>query len=377
MSPEDRDLLQELLHAYGPGGQEDDVREICRRELTPLVDEIDVDLAGNLVALLRGSGAGDAPVVRVMAHLDELSMIVKRVEADGSLRLSQLGTMYPGNFGLGPLTVLGDAGELTAVLLLGSEHTTQETQQVWQTKPDGGDQAMQWKDVVAFTGRSPEELDQAGVHPGTRVCVHRNRRTLVEFGDFVGSYFLDDRAALTALIAAVRLLQRDRRRPPADVYLVCTTGEELGGLGASYASRTLPGDVTLALDVGPAEAEYSIPADSGPVVAYADDTAVYDKGMADHLLALGREIGVEPRAAVFESYDSDASRASGSGQAARAGLIALPTLSTHGYEVQHAETVGRAARLVAEFLCRPVARPIGAQRQPRSSTPPGTGASGS
>jgi hypothetical protein len=32
----------------------------------------------------------------------------------------------------------------------------------------------------------------------------------------------------------------------------------------------------------------------------------------------------------------------------------LPTLSTHGYEVQHRETVERCVRLAAEFLCRPV-----------------------
>jgi putative aminopeptidase FrvX len=349
----DRDLLQELLHAYGPGGQEDDVRDICRRELAPLVDEISVDAAGNLVGLVRGSGDRTAPVVRVMAHLDELSMLVKRVEPDGILRLSQLGTMYPANFGLGPLAVLGDTETLTAVLLLGSEHTTQQTPQVWQTKPDGGDRAMQWSDVVVFTGRSGEELAEAGVHPGTRVCVHRSRRTIVEFGDFVASYFLDDRAALATLVGAARMLRAQGRRPPADVYLVCTVGEEMGGIGATYASRVLPGEVTLALDVGPAEAEYGVPADSGPVVAYADDAVVYDKAIADRLMTLGRELELDPRAAVWESYDSDASQSRSSGQAARAALLSLPTLSTHGYEVQHRETVERCARLLAEYLCRP------------------------
>ncbi|CCG05516.1 M42 glutamyl aminopeptidase superfamily protein (fragment), partial [Blastococcus saxobsidens] len=169
MSPTDRDLLQELLYAYGPGGQEAAVREVCRRELEPLVDEVWEDPAGNLVGLIHGSGATDGPVVRVMAHMDELSMIVKRVEPDGSLHLSQLGEMYPANFGLGPLTVLGDVEPVTAVLLLGSEHTTQETPQVWQTKPDGGGRAMQWNDVYAFTGRSPEQLAAAGVHAGSRV----------------------------------------------------------------------------------------------------------------------------------------------------------------------------------------------------------------
>jgi putative aminopeptidase FrvX len=120
----------------------------------------------------------------------------------------------------------------------------------------------------------------------------------VEFGDFVGSYFLDDRTALTSLVGAARLLRERGARPPADVHLVCTAGEEMGGVGAAYASRTLPGEVTLALDVGPAEAEYAVPADSGPVVAYADDAVVYDKPLADHLLALGRQLGLEPRAAV-------------------------------------------------------------------------------
>jgi putative aminopeptidase FrvX len=349
----DRDLLQELLNAYGPGGQEDEVREICRRELAPLVDEISVDAAGNLVGLVRGSGNGAAPAVRVMAHLDELSMIVKRIEPDGTLRLSQLGTMYPANFGLGPLAVLGNTETLTAVLLLGSEHTTPETTQVWQTKPDGGDRAMQWSDVYVFTGRSTDELSAAGVQAGTRVCVHRSRRTLVEFGDFLASYFLDDRAALATLVGAARMLRTDGRRPPADVYLVCTVGEEMGGIGAAYASRVLPGEVTLALDVGPAEAEYGVPADSGPVVAYADDAVVYDKAIADHLMALGRELGVEPRAAVWEAYDSDASQSRSLGQTARAALLSLPTLSTHGYEVQHRETVDRCARLLAEYLCRP------------------------
>jgi putative aminopeptidase FrvX len=40
------------------------------------------------------------------------------------------------------------------------------------------------------------------VHAGTRVCVDRSKRDLVEFGGYVGAYFLDDRAAVTALLRA-------------------------------------------------------------------------------------------------------------------------------------------------------------------------------
>jgi putative aminopeptidase FrvX len=81
----DRHLLQQLLSTYGPCGQEDAVRELCRQVVAPLVDATWVDPAGNLVALVRG---GEAPAVRVMAHMDELSMLVKRVEPDGSLHVT-------------------------------------------------------------------------------------------------------------------------------------------------------------------------------------------------------------------------------------------------------------------------------------------------
>ena len=46
--------------------------------------------------------------MRIMAHMDELSMLVKRVKPDGTLHMTQLGVMYPGNFGLGPVAVLGE-----------------------------------------------------------------------------------------------------------------------------------------------------------------------------------------------------------------------------------------------------------------------------
>lgn len=104
------ELLQELLWACGPSGQEDAVRDICRRELQPVVDESWIDEAGNLVGLIRAdpqSTRTPRSAVRVMAHMDELSMLVKRIEPDGTLHLTPLDTMYPGNFGLGPVAIPG------------------------------------------------------------------------------------------------------------------------------------------------------------------------------------------------------------------------------------------------------------------------------
>ncbi len=345
-----RELLQELLFTFGPCGQEDAVREVCRRELEPFADETHVDAAGNLVGVIRGGD--DAPATRVMAHMDELSMLVKRVKSDGTLHLTQLGTMYPGNFGLGPVAILGDHNTLCGVLTLGSEHTTSESPQIWQTKPDGGDKPLDWTNVYVFTGRTPDELSKAGIRPGTRVCVDGSKRSLVEFGDYLGCYFMDDRAPLTALLGAARRLREREQRPAGDVYLVFTTNEEIGGVGGSYASRTLPGDLTLALEVGPTEAEYGTTVAGGPIIGYSDAQCIYDKAVADELMCTARELGLEPQPAVLGAFESDASHAKASGLSARAGLLCLPTLSTHGYEVIRRDAIPAMSAVLVEFLLR-------------------------
>lgn len=326
------------------------MREVCRRELAPVVDEAWVDEAGNLVGLVHGKDDDKRSATRVMAHLDELSMLVKRIEPDGTLHVTQLGTMYPANFGLGPVAVLGDRHTLTGVLAVGSEHTTKESRRIWETKPDQGDKSLDWLHVYVFTGCTPEELATAGVHPGTRVCVERSKRTLIDVGGFLGCYFMDDRAAVTASLQAARLLREREQRPAADVYFVFTTNEEVGGVGGSYASRTLPGSLTLALEVGPTEAEYTTSVTGGPIIGYSDAMCVYDTDVADRLMDIATELHLSPQAAVLGAFESDASHAKASGLTPRAGLLCLPTLSTHGYEVIARNAIPAMSEVLVEFL---------------------------
>jgi putative aminopeptidase FrvX len=360
------DLLQELLWTYGPCGQEEAVRAVCARELEPFVDDMWTDDAGNLIGYVAATPdtgdeatahnhrhrltSGPSAGTRVTAHMDELTMLVKRVEPDGTLHLTQLGIMYPGNFGLGPVAVLGEHQTLTAVLTLGSEHTTQESPRIWETKPDQGDRALDWQHVYVFTGRTPEELAAAGVHAGTRVCVDRSKRDLVEFGNYVGAYFLDDRAAVTALLRAARLLHEHGKRPTDDVYLAFTTNEEVGGIGGSYASASLPGTLTLALDVGPTEREYATTVTGGPIIGYSDALCAYDKDVADRLMQIATARGLAPQPATLGAFMSDASHSKASGLTPRAGLLCLPTLSTHGFEVVPRNAVDDMAAIVADFL---------------------------
>jgi putative aminopeptidase FrvX len=211
--------------------------------------------------------------------------------------------------------------------------------------------------VYVFTGRSAEDLAAAGIGPGTRACIHHSKRTLVEIGDYLGCYFMDDRAPVTALLRTARELHSAKARPAGDVYFVFSTNEEIGAVGAAYANRALPAELALAVEVGPTEPEYGTTVDGGPIVAYSDAICVYDKPVADRLMAVSQQLGFSPQAAVLGAFQSDASHAKAGGLAAQAALLCLPTMSTHGYEVIARQAIPMLVEVLTTFLRHPAEVP--------------------
>lgn len=57
-----------------------------------------------------------------------------------------------------------------------------------------------------------------------------------------------------------------------------------------------------------------------------------------------------PRRRYFGAFDSDASHAKASGMSARAGLLCLPTFSTHGYEVIARDAIPALVDVLVEFI---------------------------
>ncbi len=335
--------LQNLLSARGPCGQEDEVRDVCRGMLEPLVDELSTDPAGNLIGFTKGEG--EAAPVRVMVHMDELSLLVKRVEKEGKLRVSPLGGLYPSNLGQGPVDILGDDRIIPGIISAGPMHVSKES------KPDGK-KAAEWKDLYVQTRLSEEELAEAGVHAGTRVVVAKERRKIFQVGDCLGGYFMDNRAAIMVALLALQGMKAAGVRPAGDVYTVCSTSEEIGGVGACYAARTLPGEIALAIDVGPVAEEYGTVLSADPIVVYKDAVSVYDRDICRDLLSAGKELGIACQTACWESYGSDGSIPKKYGQAPRAALICFPTENTHGYEMIHRDAMESSAKLLQGYLCR-------------------------
>jgi putative aminopeptidase FrvX len=73
---------------------------------------------------------------------------------------------------------------------------------------------------------------------------------------------------------------------------------------------------------------------------------------------IATELGLSPQAAVLGAFESDASHAKSSGLSLRAGLLCLPTLSTHGYEVISRDAIPAMTEVLVEFLLCPASADV-------------------
>ncbi|WP_252275531.1 M28 family peptidase [Pseudomonas subflava] len=343
-------LLEDLLMARGPGGQENEVRAVCHAELVKHCDGVWTDAAGNLIGLirspLRDSGISSLESMRIMAHLDEIAMIVKRVEPNGTLRVVALGGANPANFGMCPVDIMAEGASLPGVLSFGSMHATGES-------PQGNDVqtgAVKWQDVHVITRLSAEALIRAGVRPGTRVVLSRHWRAPWRVNDAIAAHFLDDRAPVAATLEAAALVASRKQELRCDAYFVFTTMEEESNAGAMYAARTLPGNVTVAVEVGPVLDEYGTELRVDPIVSTGDLKAYYTRGVAEQLQRAAERCGYAPQVALLLDFASDASAVLASGASAQAGCLAIPTENTHGYEVVLVDGITACARTLAQYL---------------------------
>ncbi len=108
--PDARALLADLVALPGPPGQENAVRDYVAGHVRALGYEAREDAKGNLLVPLGDGDAAARPSVVVTAHLDEIALLVTRIEADGALQVAPLGGAHVWKWGEGPVEAMGKNG---------------------------------------------------------------------------------------------------------------------------------------------------------------------------------------------------------------------------------------------------------------------------
>ena len=338
-------LLNRLLVTHSPSGQEEEMEDLCRELLAERCEEVRTDPNGNVIGKIAGRASDDA--LLLMAHKDEISTIIRKIDDDGKIWLEPLGGCVPWVYGEGPFDVLGDE-VITGILSVGSRHTSHLS----TTIADAKSKALTWEMCYLDCKLTADELAARGVRVGSRACVARSRKTPTYIGECVAAYGLDDKAAVAVLLLAAETLRAAGQAPPIDVYFAITGAEEVGAGGAAHVARRAPASTMIAVEIAPVAPEYPVKSAPEPVIFYKDAMFIYHKGLADELSALADEGCGGHQRLIARSFGSDASIVAKYGYPARAACVGFATENTHGCEIGHLGAMENCARLLAECAAR-------------------------
>ncbi|MDL2273098.1 M20/M25/M40 family metallo-hydrolase [Oscillospiraceae bacterium OttesenSCG-928-G22] len=331
-----KDVLFDLSALSGPSGFEGPVRDRFAELLSPLVDEVKRDAIGNVFGFRRAKQP-DAKTLYLVAHLDEIGLIVTKVE-EGFLRFSTIGgvdsRILPGR----EVTVLADPpipGVVTSI----PPHL--------QTR-DEMERPMDRADLSIDIGLSADEA-KARVRIGTPV-VFSERPVELSKGVFSGKAF-DDRACAVLLLRTLEMLKGEKL--PVNLVVSGSMQEELGSRGAHVGVFRVRPDMAIAVDVTHGESpgaprDKTFPLGSGAAISLGPNT---NRAIATRLieLAKAKDIGFELE--VMEgSTGTDAWCMQVSREGVATAILSVPLRYMHtAIEVVRESDIESGARLLAEF----------------------------
>jgi putative aminopeptidase FrvX len=333
------DSITELVMHHSPSGMESAVDSLILQKFADLGLEAWLDEAGNAIAKIPGVDRGRS--LAITAHKDEIGAIVKQITYEGKIKVQRLGGAFPWVYGEGVVDLLGDRATISGILCFGSRHVShQSPQKVYQEE-----RALKWEDVWIETKCSWERLELAGIRPGTRVVVGKQRKHPIRLENYIGSYTLDNKASVAILLALAEII----KKPAVDIYLVASAKEEVGAIGALYFTQRHKIDALIALEICPLSSEYPIEDGEAPVILSQDSYGMYDEGLNLKLQEVARSGNIPLQIAILNSFGSDASIAMKFGHVAKAACLAFPTQNTHGYEIAHLGAIANCCHLLSLF----------------------------
>ncbi|MDJ1176591.1 M42 family metallopeptidase [Roseofilum capinflatum] len=332
--------IEDLVMLHSPSGVEGEMNQFLLAEFKRLGVEVTMDWADNVIAKIPGQEGSRA--IAITAHKDEIGAIVKRVQSQGRLEVGKLGGSFPWVYGEGVVDILGDRRTISGILSFGSRHVSHESPQKVQqeTKP------VEWEKVWIETKLTQEQLQEAGVRPGTRVVVGKHRKRAIRLHDYIASYTLDNKASVAILLGLAERV----KEPPVDVYLVASAKEEVGAIGALYFSQHHRLEALIALEICPLAPEYPIADGVAPVLLSQDSYGLYDEGLNKELQQAADAAQIPIQRAILSGFGSDASIAMKFGHVARGACLGFPTQNTHGYEIAHLGAIGNCLEILVRYV---------------------------
>lgn len=224
-------FLVDLLNIPSPTGFAEPAIAFVEKELSQYKQlELSRTRKGALVA--KWKVESDLPPVALTAHVDTLGAVVKEIKSSGRLKLSRVGGIQWPSVETEGVWIFTSKGEKIRGSVLIDNASGHIFGQAGTDTPRNDDHMEVRLDARTTSEKETREL---GINVGD--CVAFDPRVEVTNG-FIRSRFLDDKACVANLVAAIKSMAESGRSPKRSVYFHISNYEEVGhGAAAGIPSE--------------------------------------------------------------------------------------------------------------------------------------------
>ncbi len=314
--------LERLAGLQGISGHETQVIELLQAEICELVDSVEVDPLGNVLAMKKGNGPG--PRLLIAAHSDQIGAVVRYIDDSGFLRIERIGGILDSLL-VGRKVRVGDVFGVVGVKA-GHYQTPEERKKVPATE-----------DLYVDIGvDSREAAESLGVTIGTPITYEDELSMFADGHRFAGAG-VDNRAGCAVLWQVLQELQESEFA--GELWAAFTVQEETGLRGATVAAERIRPDFALALDTIPCGGTPDVSRNllhteigKGPVYALISGPggrAPVPPKVREILVSTAEKHGIPYQPVIFSGGNNDAAVMQLAGHGIAAGSVTIPRRYSH------------------------------------------------
>ncbi len=333
-------FLVDLLNIPSPTGFAEPAIDFVEKELSKYTQlQLSRTRKGALIA--KWAVESNLPPVALTAHADTLGAVVKEIKSNGRLKLSRIGGIqWPSveTEGVWVFTAKGEKIRGSVLIDTASGHVYSAA----GSETPRTDAHMEVRLDVRTT--SEKETRELGINIGD--CVAFDPRVEMTNG-FIRSRFLDDKACVANLTAAIHSMVGSGQSPARSAYFLISNYEEVG----HGAAAGIPSDVAELVTVDMAVVGEGQESDEfHTTLCIKDSGGPYHAGLNQKLRALAEQHNIPYKTDVYPFYGSDGEAFWRAGGDAAVALIGPGIDSSHNYERAHMDGLNATTNLIMAYL---------------------------
>ena len=332
--------FKRLLDVDSTTGQYVEIENLIIKMIKELGYKATKTHKGGVLVDLGGQGN---PLV-VTAHLDDIGLMVRHINADGTLNVCPVGGLYPLYCVTENVRVYTRDNEVYTGAICripNSLHVTEE--ELRDVLPDFRKNVCV---VLDNDVKCAADVEKLGIETGDFIALEP-RFTMAN--GYIKSRFVDDKAAAAVTLTAMKALKDGKLKLNRKVYVYFAMYEEIG-----HGTTWLPDGVkdVLAIDIAPLGPDQN--SDEKKVSIFAKDSRFpYHDVMTHELRACARKAKIDYVMDIFTPhYGTDADGSILAGYDIRHAAIGPGTANSHGYERTHIDGLKNTYLLLMEYITK-------------------------